>query len=344
MHLAAFYYVFNLKPFSDNSKLQTPIRPESAGKPLAPVTKWLVDYAIIMGEWMATGASWSEEQERSFWEADEYNIGRYYRPEGGWKSFNDFFSRKLKHPNPVDGEKDDSVVVSPADCTYASPFVEVCAKAEVNIKAMVWDIDELIGLKSTNKGNKHLTSLPEDTFDGGGFVHAFLAPYDYHRQHAPVSGKVVVSRVIQGQCYLEVVEEVGKSKPGEPSGRSHLRPVRPIFADPGPGEVRDLEAPDSAGYQFLQTRGVIIIKNENLGYVAVLPVGMAQVSSVVPTVKEGDYVTKGQEISYFQMGGSDIIMVFQKKANVKLTVDTGNSGTHLTQGQQVIQAHYSSNA
>lgn len=79
---------------------------------------------------------------------------------------------------------------------------------------------------------------------------------------------------------------------------------------PGP------DAPDTPGYQFLQTRGLVVIDNPMLGKVAVLPIGMAQVSSAVLHVKEGDWVEKGDGISNLAFGGSDIICVFQKKANL----------------------------
>ena len=80
------------------------------------------------------------------------------------------------------------------------------------------------------------------------------------------------------------------------------------------------------------TRGLcaLILIESEIGLVAVMPIGMAQVGSVVLSVKPGDYVQKGQELSYFQFGGSDIIMVFQKKANIKFSQELGkhyNFGT-----------------
>ena len=60
-----------------------------------------------------------------------------------------------------------------------------------------------------------------------------------------------------------------------------------------------------------------------IGLVAVLPMGMAQVSSVVLTAEEGVTLTKGEEISYFQFGGSDICLVFQRRSNVDITAAGG---------------------
>ena len=46
---------------------------------------------------------------------------------------------------------------------------------------------------------------------------------------------------------------------------------------------------------------------------------MCQISSVVLKVKKGDIVTKGvSEISYFQFGGSDCVVVFESRANVNV--------------------------
>lgn len=163
-------------------------------------------------------------------------------------------------------------------------------------------------------------------------MHAFLNTFDYHRQHAPVAGRVVEANVIQGLAYLEVLvdPETGKLR----QRRSYAPPHhRAAGAAPTRGSTRNglagtLDAPDNAAYQFLQSRGCVIIENDLLGYVAVLPIGIAQVSSVklawepapgksypiVPDV----HIQKGEEISHFEFGGSDIVLVFQKSAQVQI--------------------------
>lgn len=63
-------------------------------------------------------------------------------------------------------------------------------------------------------------------------------------------------------------------------------------------------------------RMVIVIKANNLkiGKIGIIYIGMAEVSSCVATVKEGDKVKKGQQIGHFMFGGSSHLMVFEKKA------------------------------
>jgi hypothetical protein len=119
---------------------------------------------------------------------------------------------------------------------------------------------------------------------------------------------------------------------------------------------RYLDADDPTGYQFVQCRGLLVLDSP-IGKVAVLPMGMAQVSSVVfvdpqknnePILlteaekKECGYdylrmadrlnikikkalvdkttiLDKGAMFSYFQFGGSDCVVVFERKANVNVT-------------------------
>jgi len=59
-------------------------------------------------------------------------------------------------------------------------------------------------------------------------------------------------------------------------------------------------------------RKVLVIQadNEKIGKVAIIYIGMAEVSSCVETVKIGDRVEKGQEIGHFAYGGSSHCMVF----------------------------------
>ncbi|KKK68606.1 hypothetical protein LCGC14_2942360, partial [marine sediment metagenome] len=74
-----------------------------------------------------------------------------------------------------------------------------------------------------------------------------------------------------------------------------------------------------------------IIIESPLGLVAVLPIGMGQVSSVNLTVQVGATLAKGEEFGYFTFGGSDIIIMFEAN-KVKVTAQVG---THYKQGKEV---------
>lgn len=215
----------------------------------------------------------------------------------------------------------------PADSVYDGNWP--ITKGKVDLKLRIkrvgykWPIKDLLRTKST-------------TWDEGHFTHSFLGPTDYHRKHAPVSGKVIEARVIQNQVYLQVAKntETGKIYADRAMIRASAeverrRGVRVQYEserqegeaaaeDSADEEVDDyLDAPDDPGYQRCQTRGLIVIQTEQYGKVAILPTGMAQASSVVLRVNEGDHVEKGDHISYFQFGGSDCVMVFERRVHFK---------------------------
>ncbi|KAL3478031.1 phosphatidylserine decarboxylase-domain-containing protein [Aspergillus californicus] len=302
--LLVFYWVFEQPSVRS---LQTPVLPSTASTDLSWISYWLVGFAREIGHWMDTPES--ADHVESFYHNPIYNqeIGLYEKPAGGkWKSFNAFFARKWADINvarPIAGATEDAIIVHGADSKFGGywdiedGFVHIKNQA-ITAKGIRWPVSEL------------LQRLGPD-FNNGSLMHAFLSPHDYHRQHAPVSGKVVEVKNIQDQVYLQVT----KSREGplaadrgltrdesEVSRRQYARAV----------ESR-IDAPDDAGYQWCQTRGLIIIDTVIHGKVAVLPIGMAQVSSVVIKVKKGDCVQKGDEISHFLFGGSDIVIVFEKR-------------------------------
>ena len=134
------------------------------------------------------------------------------------------------------------------------------------------------------------------------FTHSFLNVNDYHWFHLPVGGVVKEARKIPGRVTMDVIKL--------PDG--------------------SLDIVDGTGYQFTQDRGLVVIDSP-LGLVAVLPIGMAQVSSVNLTVEPGATVVKGEEFGFFSFGGSDIVTLFEAN-RVQLEA---NVGTHYNQGRRI---------
>ncbi|KAI2464063.1 putative phosphatidylserine decarboxylase [Annulohypoxylon bovei var. microspora] len=313
--LLIFYWIFN-QP--DVDQYQTKIIPENAGADPMWLSYWQVLYARTLGCFLNTRESTSGID--SFYDNPIYNQESDLwqdRPQGGWASFNQFFSRKWKDIDVARPLKEedlpDNVIVSVADSKFGETFpVE---NGIVTIKGFEWSIEKL------------LRGASED-FKDGYFMHAFLSPSDYHRQHAPVSGEVLEAKVIEELVYLQVTKDPEKTGLVADRGLVVKKPLvnekrlRDLIASGGKKlrgfiagggkNLRDLTAPDEPGYQWCQTRGLILIQTDNNVKVAVLPIGMAQVSSVVLTVEKGQKIEKGQEISYFQFGGSDVVLVFDK--------------------------------
>jgi len=287
-HLSASYFIADQKPVLS---LQNKVTPQDKALPLTPFSQWLVDYANALGAFHDTPESLTAESEKSFYDSPYYNMKEYSRPHGGWKSFNQIFARHFKPGyRPIATVSDNSLIVMPADSTFGGQW-EIRKDSNVTVKNLNWKISELL------EGSPY-----KARFENGIFMHSYLGPTDYHRQHAPVGGKVLEARVIQGQVYQEV-----EARAVEENSETHTLKLKRVY-----------DSFDVAGYQFAQTRGLIVLDTP-IGLVAVLPIGMSQVSSVIITAEVGVTVRKGEELSYFQFGGSDIILVFESSSNVCLT-------------------------
>jgi phosphatidylserine decarboxylase len=221
----------------------------------------------------------------------EYHIREYDPGPSGWLTFNQFFARKVKPgQRPVTAPCNDNVIVSAADSVYLGCW-PIDERAKLTVKGQSWTISQLL----------HGSSWHEK-FAGGVFTHSYLDTNDYHRFHVPVAGMVREAKVIPGRVFVEEV----KDKEGR------------------------LTTKDDIGFQFRQTRGILILESA-VGYVAVIPVGMGHVSSVNITAEPGVSLVKGEEFGYFSYGGSDMVLLFQH-GKIEFTA---RPGMHYKQGEQI---------
>lgn len=310
------YFLLDVSPVGT---FQNPVVPHDVNQSLTPLSEWMREYQIALGTWMDDPAQMTPEEEKSFYDAAPYNMGEYIRPHGGWKTVNQLFARSVKPGyRPIAAVTDSHIIVSPADAQFAGQW-EVNSGTAVNVKGLYWKIQELL------EGSPY-----KDCFEGGMWTHSFLNTSDYHRQHAPVGGTVLESRVIQSSVYVKMSLEL---VPGQADKQQIVGTTTRI--NPDASIRREVYAPDEAGYEFMSTRGVIVIDSP-IGLVAVCPIGMGQVSSIITTAEKGVTLQKGDEISYFQFGGSDICMAFQRKSNVCFTAQ---SGVHYKAGTKLAQAY-----
>lgn len=301
-----FYFVLDQEPVKRH---QNKVTPHDQQPPLTPLSEWIVKCSNAIGQFMDTPESLTPVSLKTFYASPAFNMNEYIEPRPRWNTFNQLFARNFKPGyRPIAAVSDPTVIISPADSTFDGQW-EIRKDSHVTIKGLHWKIEELMD------GSRY-----KHRFTNGLFMHAFLSPSDYHRQHAPVDGVVREARVIHSQNYLQVV--VDPPAPEEKNGRSRLVPHR------------NLDAPDNAGYQFAQTRGLIVLDSP-IGLVAVLPIGMCQVSSVILTAEEGMTLRKGEELSYFQFGGSDIVMLFEAASNVSITAQLQ---VHYKMGTRIAQA------
>ncbi|WP_223641941.1 phosphatidylserine decarboxylase [Corallococcus sp. EGB] len=301
-HICEFYFFLDQKPVRE---LQNHITPSRQAPELTELSRWMVSYANAWGRFLDTPESLTPESLRTFYDSPAYNMAEYMPAPSGWKTFNQFFARNYKPGmRPIASIGDDRVIVSPADSTFVG-WWQINEQSTITVKNLTWSVMELL------EGSPY-----RERFRGGVFMHSFLNTTDYHRLHVPLPGRVLESRVIHGQVYLDVV-----AKP-EADGTHRLH------------AARRMDAEDGTGYQFAQARGLLVLDTPT-GLVAVLPIGMAQVSSVVMTAEPGKTLHKGEEFAYFQFGGSDIVVLFEASSSVGLTA---RPNVHYNQGSWIGQA------
>lgn len=188
-----------------------------------------------------------------------------------YPTFNAFFAREIKaSARPIAEPENDLVTSSPADCRLtAFPSVDLATKYW--IKGYGFTLERLLG-------SPELAAQ----FNGGSLVIARLAPQDYHRWHAPVSGTVRGIKDIPGAYYT--VNPQAINEPG----------TLDVFCE--------------------NKRSVMTLERSATGSpVAIVAVGAMLVGSIkyvggVDTV--GTQVRRGQCLGAFYYGGSTVIVVY----------------------------------
>jgi phosphatidylserine decarboxylase len=197
-------------------------------------------------------------------------------PYYGFKSWNDFFIREFKQGmRPVASPNDDRIIVSACESQPFAIDTHAQQRSTFWIKEQPYSLDHMLC-------GRHVSN-----FIGGTVYQAFLSATNYHRWHSPVSGTIREIHQVPGTYYAEAA-----------SGG---------FDEAGPN--------NSQGYiAHVATRATIFIEADRaeIGLIAFVPIGMAEVSSCKVTVGEGQHVTKGDQIGYFQFGGSTHCLVFRK--------------------------------
>lgn len=198
------------------------------------------------------------------------------KPYYGFTSWNDFFIREFKPGKRPVAEPDNGKAI--VNACESGPFA-----ISTNVKK-----DDTFWIKGQPYSLHHmLDGKHVEDFVGGTVYQAFLSAKNYHRWHSPVSGTIRSVHQVEGTYYSEAASEG--------------------FDEAGPN--------NSQGYiAHVATRALLFIEADEpaIGLVCLSPIGMAEVSSCLLTVREGQHVNKGEQVGYFQFGGSTHCLVFRK--------------------------------
>ncbi len=133
-------------------------------------------------------APWSRSKIKRFIKKYNVDASEFQDPVSSFKSFNDFFIRKLK-PSARPFATGDNVAILPADARYLV-FPNIDHSEGFFVKGKKFTLLSLLQ-------NQQLA----DEFSHGTMVVARLAPVDYHRYHFPCDGMVYTPKEIPGHLY-----------------------------------------------------------------------------------------------------------------------------------------------
>jgi phosphatidylserine decarboxylase len=220
----------------------------------------------------------------------EETLHEYVEPDPNkYPTFNHFFAREIKESaRPIVSPENEHATSSPADCRLtAFPSIDLATKYW--IKGFGFTLERLLGDAELAK-----------QFEGGSLVIARLAPQDYHRWHAPVSGTVREIREIPGAYYT--VNPQAINEPG----------TLDVFCE--------------------NRRSVMTVERSPTGSpVAIVAVGAMLVGSIrymEGVDKPGAQIRRGQCLGAFYYGGSTVIVLYPP-GEVVLDEDLVKNSTEL---------------
>lgn len=123
-----------------------------------------------------------------FVQAYDVDLSEVEIPAGGFRSFDEFFTRRLRG-GARNVDPDPKALVCPADGRLED-LGEITARGRLVIKGQQYTASDLLG-----------DSEAASRYEGGHYFVVYLSPRDYHRVHAPVSGEVRAVRYIPGTLF-----------------------------------------------------------------------------------------------------------------------------------------------
>ena len=115
-------------------------------------------------------------------------------PTGGFRTFDEFFTRSLVQGARV-VDPDPAAIVSPAD-GRVEDLGTISGAGELIVKGQAYTAADLLG-----------DANAAAAYEGGHYFIVYLSPRDYHRVHAPTCGSVQYVRYIPGS--LDPVNRIG---------------------------------------------------------------------------------------------------------------------------------------
>ena len=216
-----------------------------------------------------------------FARAYDVDLGEAIRPEGGYDSFDSFFTRKLKEgarPTCTDPH----AIVSPADGNVVA-LGPIEHDGRFLIKGRDYRADELLGDVDEAK-----------RYEGGHFAVVYLSPRDYHRVHAPVAGDVSTIRSMPGDLFP--VNSIGE------------RHIDSLFSINRRVAIA-IDTPPTESKPLGSRVTVVMVGAMIVGRITVSAIEAHDVPLGTHIISPVQHVERGGEIGIFHLGSTAVVFV-----------------------------------
>jgi phosphatidylserine decarboxylase len=179
---------------------------------------------------------------------------------GEYRTLNEFFTRRLK-PGLRPIHEDPAALISPVDAVITG-MGRIESGQILNVKGQDYTVEELLNRSPRTVNYKN-----------GFYFVLYLSPTDYHRIHAPVSGKVLETEHVPGRVYP--VNEFG------------LRQMKRVLS---------------------RNERLITYIRHQFGELALVKVGALNVSSIRYAGPVPEHVERGEDLAYFEFGSTVVVL------------------------------------
>ena len=225
----------------------------------------------------ASPTGWKSAAARAAMAMDDFELDpkdRYW----GFASWNDFFTRRFRPGvRPIAEPENHKVIVNACESTPYKIATRVRKTDRFWLKSQPYSLGDMLA------GDE-----AAEAFEGGTIYQAFLSAFNYHRWHSPVTGTIRKAFVVPGTYYSELEAE-GEDPAGPDNSQGYITHVA--------------------------ARAVVLIDCDDpaIGLVGFVAVGMAEISSCLigAGIAPGRRIAKGEELGYFQYGGSTHCLIFR---------------------------------
>ena len=229
-------------------------------------------------------------------------------PPASYRTIEDIFTRKLKTGlRPADGR-----VVSPADGILSMSAPAQLGRA-LQAKGLWYSLDELV----FGRDSRH-------DWQPCWYFTVYLAPHNYHRVHAPVSGRLVQAGYFPGELW--------------PVNQPFVRFTRNLFCR-NERLVFELET-ENGGRVYVVMVGALNVGRISARHIPDFVTNGSpgvRVSPVNFVMEEEVFVQAGDELGTFMLG-STVVTVFDRKSAEGFSFYETSTSTPIKMGQSLLNA------